>query len=82
MRKDKFPKDQASKSAGAPHYEASTQSSPGETGFVPSPDEVARKAYFSYLNEGSPQGRERGAALAGGKDRLDRGAQPHPHPRF
>ena len=25
--------------------------------FVPSPDEVARKAYFSYLNEGSLPGR-------------------------
>jgi len=27
-------------------------------GFVPSADEVARKAYFSYVNEGSPQGRD------------------------
>jgi hypothetical protein len=25
--------------------------------FVPSPDEVARKAYFTYVNEGSPLGR-------------------------
>jgi hypothetical protein len=25
--------------------------------FVPSPDEVARRAYFSYVNQGSPQGR-------------------------
>jgi hypothetical protein len=25
-------------------------------GFSPSPDEVAREAYFTYLNEGSPEG--------------------------
>jgi hypothetical protein len=29
-----------------------------ETDFVPSPDEVARKAYFTYVNEGSPLGRD------------------------
>jgi len=26
--------------------------------FAPSPGEVARKAYFCYVNEGSPQGRD------------------------
>jgi hypothetical protein len=29
-----------------------------EIDFVPSPDEVARKAYFSYVNEGSLPGHE------------------------
>ncbi|MDB6066269.1 MAG: hypothetical protein JWR26_2477 [Pedosphaera sp.] len=31
-----------------------------ETGVdgTPCPDEVARKAYFAYVNEGSPQGRD------------------------
>jgi hypothetical protein len=29
-----------------------------EIDFAPSPDEVARKAYFSYVNQGSPQGHE------------------------
>ena len=29
-----------------------------ETEFVPSPDEVARKAYFSYVNQGSKDGHE------------------------
>ena len=31
-----------------------------ETGvdFAPSPEEVARRAYFTYVNEGSPQGRD------------------------
>ena len=28
-----------------------------EIDFEPSPDEVARRAYFSYVNEGSPPGR-------------------------
>lgn len=30
----------------------------GEIDFVPSPDEVARRAYFSYVNQGSSQGHE------------------------
>jgi len=30
----------------------------GEAAFVPSPDEVARKAYFAYVNQGSPSGHE------------------------
>jgi Protein of unknown function (DUF2934) len=29
-----------------------------ETDFVPAPDEVARKAYFSYVNQGSSSGHE------------------------
>ena len=29
-----------------------------EINFVPSADEVARKAYFSYVNQGSPSGHE------------------------
>ena len=29
----------------------------GETTFMPSPDEVARKAYFTYVNQGAPEGR-------------------------
>jgi len=30
----------------------------GEKDFAPSSDEVARRAYFSYVNEGSQPGRE------------------------
>ena len=29
-----------------------------ESDFAPSPDEVARKAYFSYVNQGSRDGHE------------------------
>jgi len=32
-------------------------SDPIGTDFVPSPDEVSRRAYFTYVNEGSPLGR-------------------------
>lgn len=31
---------------------------PGEEDFAASADEVARRAYFSYLNQGSPSGRD------------------------
>lgn len=29
-----------------------------EIDFVPSPDEVSRRAYFSYVNQGSPSGQQ------------------------
>lgn len=58
MKIDKFYKRQAPKSAGASRSDVSGQLKPGEADFAPSPDEVARRAYFSYLNEGAPQGRE------------------------
>jgi hypothetical protein len=32
--------------------------SQNEADFVPSPDEVARRAYFSYVNQGSRSGHE------------------------
>jgi len=28
----------------------------GEATYTPTPDEVARKAYFSFLNQGAPEG--------------------------
>ena len=30
----------------------------GAAGFTPSPDEVARRAYFTYVNQGSQSGHE------------------------
>jgi hypothetical protein len=52
----KFSRDQnpASASRSAPGADLSQN----EIDFAPSPDEVARKAYFSYVNQGSPQGHE------------------------
>jgi hypothetical protein len=44
-------------------YRASQPSTPDalvtdETKFIPSPDEVARKAYFTYVNQGSGNGKD------------------------
>ena len=44
--------------AGATLPVPAADSNQTETDFVPSPDEVARKAYFTYVNEGSPLGRD------------------------
>ena len=37
---------------------ATTHLSPGETDFAPSPDEVARRAYLNYVNQGAQPGRD------------------------
>jgi len=46
------------KRAGVSQPTAAANSNQNETDFAPSPDEVARKAYFSYLNQGSLPGHE------------------------
>ena len=50
MKHNKYPQPQSPKSADA--------SNPIEMGFTAAPDEVARKAYFSYVNQGSLPGHE------------------------
>ncbi len=57
MRHKRTSQDQNHKPDGAAQS-AAVNLNQDEINFVPSPDEVARKAYFSYVNEGSPQGRE------------------------
>ena len=42
----------------APQPTSSASKGQDEVSFVPSPDEVARKAYFSYENEGSQPGHD------------------------
>lgn len=54
----KLSRNQCQESAGASRPTAAADLIQSETGFVPSPDEVARRAYFIYLNEVSPQGRD------------------------
>jgi hypothetical protein len=44
--------------ANAPHPAAAADLNPASSGFVPFPDEVARRAYFTYVNEGSRPGRD------------------------
>jgi hypothetical protein len=51
-----FP-DQNQKPAPASRPTAAADLNQNEIDFAPSPDEVARKAYFSYVNEGSLPGR-------------------------
>jgi hypothetical protein len=58
MKNDKFSEDQKQKLAGGVRPTAVAELNRNEIDFAPSPDEVARKAYFSYVNQGSPQGHE------------------------
>jgi hypothetical protein len=56
MKHNKHTQNQNTAST-APAYPAA-DASPDEINFAPSPDEVARAAYFSYVNQGSRPGHE------------------------
>ena len=58
MKNKNFPHVQHQTPAIAKAAPASGIASQNEINFVPSPDEVARRAYFSFENEGSRPGRE------------------------
>ena len=58
MKQNKFSRDQNQKPTGALRPTTAAEPSQNEIDFVPSPDEVARRAYFSYVNKGSLQGHE------------------------
>ena len=58
MKHKNFVRDQNPKPAGVTGSLAVADLSQNEIDFAPSPDEVARKAYFSYVNQGSSSGRE------------------------
>ena len=58
MKHNKFPHDQNQKPASASRPAPATDLNQGGIDFAPSPDEVARRAYFSYVNQGSQQGHE------------------------
>ena len=53
-----FLRDSTQKPADASPPAASEKLSQNEIDFAPSRDEVARRAYFSYVNQGSAQGHE------------------------
>jgi Protein of unknown function (DUF2934) len=55
MKNNNFTQNQNQKSAGLSKPAPEMQS---PTMFAPSADEVARRAYFCYVNQGSPQGRD------------------------
>jgi len=58
MKRNNFFRDQNQRPAGASVPVAAVGLNQTERNFVPSPDEVARKAYFSYVNQGSSSGHE------------------------
>jgi hypothetical protein len=58
MKHKHFSPDQNQKPAGASPPTAAADLNQNEIDFAPSADEVARKAYFSYVNEGSLPGHE------------------------
>jgi len=58
MKHDKFSQAKNQKPAGVSQPAVIADSIKKEADFVISPDEVARRAYFSYLNEGSLPGRD------------------------
>jgi hypothetical protein len=58
MKHNQHPQKQNQSPANAPRPELTAALNTGEMGFNPSPDEVARKAYFTYVNQGSRDGHE------------------------
>ncbi len=58
MKNNKFSEEQKQRLAGGVRPTAAAILNQNEINFVPAPDEVARRAYFSYVNQGSPQGHE------------------------
>ena len=58
MKHNKYPQDQKQASADTSLTLAAANSSENAMNFVASPDEVARRAYFNYQNEGSLPGRD------------------------
>ena len=58
MKHNKFSRNQNQKASGASRPAVPAGLGQNGIDFVPSPDEVARKAYFSYVNQGSSQGHE------------------------
>jgi hypothetical protein len=56
MRHHKLSKTQ--QAVIAPRPTSAADADQNEANFIPSPDEVARKAYFAYENDGSQPGHE------------------------
>jgi hypothetical protein len=58
MKHNKFSQGQNQKPAGARQPTAAADLNQREIDLAPSPDEVARRAYFTYVNQGSQPGHE------------------------
>jgi hypothetical protein len=58
MKHDKFSQPQIREPASAPRPAAVADLNQNEVDFAPAADEVARRAYFSYVNQGSRPGHD------------------------
>jgi len=58
MKHNKFPYDQNQKPAGISRPIAASDLNQSEVDFAPSPGEVARRAGFTFVNQGSLSGRD------------------------
>jgi hypothetical protein len=58
MKQNEYPQDQNQKTASAPRPASTATLNATEIDFTPAPDEVARRAYFTYVNQGSLDGHE------------------------
>ena len=58
MKKNKLSQKQQEQQANALSSIPAANLSHNEINFAPAPDEVARRAYFSYVNQGSRSGHE------------------------
>jgi len=69
--------------ASEPQATPASNSTPSraETNFVPSPDEVSRRAYFSYVNQGSLPGHEVQHWLEAEKQLVEERKQTQVHSR-
>ncbi len=56
MKQHKFSEPQNHPPARATRSASAAEPDQNEIDFAPSPDEVARRAYFSYVKQGTPQG--------------------------
>jgi hypothetical protein len=58
MKHAKHPLDQSQNPLSAPRPTSAAASISSEMAFIPAPAEVARRAYFTYENQGSVSGHE------------------------
>ena len=58
MKHNQYPQAPKQKQAEAPRPTSAAALNPAEMDFTPAPDEVARRAYFTYVNQGSLDGHE------------------------
>jgi Protein of unknown function (DUF2934) len=56
MKQNKYPQDQMP--GGEPRQITPATSDSQEIDFTPAQDAVARRAYFTYVNQGSPEGHD------------------------